>query len=317
MEVSDPKPGLAGDVRVVAYPSGQLSQFLGEVGDAVVAGGGTVVSDPREANAAIWCSHLPDGLPELFEAAPGVRWVQLPFAGVEVFLPAMDTERVFTCAKGVYGPNAAEFALGLLLAGFRGIGRYARASHFERLPSRSLRGAEILILGAGGIGGCLASLLAPLGARVTVASRSGRQVEGATSIPVSELDSVLPQADAVVVAVPLTEETTAMVDAAFLARMKPTAWLVSVARGKCVVTDDLVEALTAGRLGGAALDVTEPEPLPEGHLLWSLDNVIITPHVANTADISKGLIMELIEENTRRAVRGEPLTGVVDVAAGY
>jgi D-3-phosphoglycerate dehydrogenase len=132
-----------------------------------------------------------------------------------------------------------------------------------------------------------------------------------------ELPKVLSAADAVVLALPLTEATRGLIGAEQLAAMRPDAWLVNVGRGELVDTTALVEALSGGSIGGAALDVTDPEPLPEGHPLWALPNVILTPHVGATPPMSAGPFSHLLGENLRRWRAGEPLLGLVDADAGY
>ena len=127
----------------------------------------------------------------------------------------------------------------------------------------------------------------------------------------------LPGADLVVLALALTPDTEGMFTASEFSLMEDHAWIVNVARGRHVVTDDLVEALRAGTIGGAGLDVTDPEPLPDGHPLWSLPNCIITPHVGNTPEMAKPLLAARVTDNVRRFARGEELIGLVDVDAGY
>jgi phosphoglycerate dehydrogenase-like enzyme len=131
------------------------------------------------------------------------------------------------------------------------------------------------------------------------------------------LHEVLAESDAVVLALAMTPETHGIIDAAALAAMPDHAWLVNVARGPHVVTDDLVAALLAGTIGGAGLDVTDPEPLPEGHPLWTLPNAIITPHVGNTPAMAVPLLGARVTENVRRFATDEPLVGLVDANAGY
>ena len=132
-----------------------------------------------------------------------------------------------------------------------------------------------------------------------------------------DLDSVLPGADAVVLALALTDDTVGMFSRTQFELMERHAWIVNVARGRHIVTDDLVWALTTGQIGGAALDVTDPEPLPEGHPLWSMHNCFITPHVGNTADMVPALLSVRITDNVRRLARGESLDGLIDVDLGY
>lgn len=293
------------------------SRLAGALAHAVTAGGCVPTGDVSRAEGLVWCRSRPDGLAELLEAAPHLRWVQLPYAGIEAFGQLVDSARTWTCAKGVYGAAVAEFALGLILAGLRRIDRYAARRVWEPLPQQTLDGRHVAILGAGGIGLALTRLLLPFGARVSVVSRSGRPVEGATALPFSETADVLADADVVVLALPLVAETTGLVDAAFLSGMKRSAWLVNVARGRVVVTDDLVAALKDGVIAGAALDVTDPEPLPPGHALWKLPNAIVTPHVANTPETGTGSLMALVEENCRRLASGVELAGRIDPALGY
>jgi phosphoglycerate dehydrogenase-like enzyme len=133
----------------------------------------------------------------------------------------------------------------------------------------------------------------------------------------SQLDAAIPDADVVVIALALTQHTRGIVDAAFLSRMAAHAWLVNVGRGGHVVTDDLVAALLEQRIGGAALDVTDPEPLPQGHPLWSIPRCIITPHIGNTPEMGLPLIAARVRDNVARYVAGEPLVGLVDVELGY
>jgi len=133
----------------------------------------------------------------------------------------------------------------------------------------------------------------------------------------ADLHSVLPSADAVVLACALTPETQGLMSSRELALMKPDAWLVNVGRGRLIVTDHLVDALRERRIGGATLDVTDPEPLPKDHPLWTLDNCLITPHIGNTRAMAVPLLSERITTNCRLFASGEPLVGLVDVALGY
>jgi phosphoglycerate dehydrogenase-like enzyme len=281
--------------------------------DAALAGGAELVP-VQAADTVVWGggSVAPARLSELLaEHGDRIGWVQLPWAGVEPYLELLDDRRVWTCAKGAYGDDVAEMALSLVLAGFRGLVPYARATTW-RGPGelgRNLFGAHVCIVGGGGIAEQLLRLLDPFGCRVTVLRRRDNSVD--------RLDEVLPDADVVVLALALTPETEGLIDARRLALMPSDAWLVNVARGAHVVTDDLVAALAAGTIGGAALDVTDPEPLPDGHPLWSEPRCLITPHVANTSAMLRPRLAERITENVRRRTAGAPLLGIVDPAAGY
>ena len=286
--------------------------------DAVRASGANVGPLP-EADALIWADPQRSELyPELIATAPRVRWIQLPYAGIEPFAGYLDARFVWTCGKGVYAPPVAEHALALALAGLRGIGTYARADRWLEPIGRNLIGARVLILGGGGICRCLIDLLGPFGCDITVFRHRNEHIESARVITERrELDAALPEADVIVIALALTASTRGIVDAAFLSRMAKHAWLINVGRGGHVVTDDLEVALLEHRIGGAGLDVTEPEPLPQGHPLWSAPNCIITPHIANTPEMGLPLIAARVRENTARFLAGEPLIGLVDVALGY
>ena len=161
-------------------------------------------------------------------------------------------------------------------------------------------------------------LLRPFDCRVTVVRNRVTEMEGADDVvgPDRYVDA-LADADVVILALPLTPETEGMISRSELEQMPSHAWIVNVARGGHIVTDDLVWALQHGIIGGAALDVTDPEPLPAGHALWSLPNCIVTPHIANTPEMGLPLIAARVRANVERFVRGEPLLGLVDVASGY
>lgn len=303
--------------RIAVAPLGARSWLA----DAVVAGGGAL-AEPGEAEALVWAVPADAaGLAAALEANPGLRWVQLPWAGVEPYVEVIraHADRTWTCGKGVYAEPVAELALALLLAGRRGFGTYARATSWQPPQGENLLGARVVVLGAGGITESFLRLLAPFGCRTTVVRRAaGAPLAGADEVVGEEdLDRALTGADAVVLALALTPATEGILDARRLALLAPGAWVVNVARGRHIVTDDLVDALRGGRLGGAGLDVTEPEPLPEGHPLWSLPNVLLTPHVGNTPEMAVPLLSHRVTENTRRWLAGEPLLGPVDPAAGY
>lgn len=293
--------------------------------EAVAAGGGAV-SALDDANALVWTDPWdPGALRRVLERSE-IEWVQLPFAGIEAFVAAgvIDGERTWTCTKGVYGHTTAEHALALMLAAARRLHVHAGATEWEAVenpfarPERSLEGARVLLIGTGGIGSALVGMLAPLRAVVTAVNRSGRRLEGAGSTHViSELPALLPEAGFVVLAAALTEETRGLIDGRALTLMRPDAWLVNVARGGLVDTDALVRALQDGSIGGAALDVTEPEPLPANHPLWKLPNALVTPHVANTWSMAVPELAAMVRRNVERFGAGRPLEGVVDPALGY
>ena len=295
-----------------------------EMKAAVESGGGAISDDPEAADAVVWTiPGQAEQLKELLEKSPA-RWVQLPFAGIEAFFEAgaITDERTWSCTKGVYGPATGEHALALMLGVACALHTHARDRKWAEAgfgrPERRLAGATVVIVGTGGIGAFIARALAPLEAQVIGVNRSGKALDGAArTVTVDRLSEVVGDADYLVVAAASTPETRHLVDAALLARMKPDAWIVNVARGPLIDTDALVTALEDGKIGGAALDVTDPEPLPEGHPLWTMDNVLITPHVANTWDMAVPELLALIERNVAAFAAGRPLEGLVDASAGY
>jgi len=290
-----------------------------EIAVTVCRNGGALVG-PDEARVMVWQRHNGVGFAEWLAAAPQAEWVQLPSAGID-WLFDQDLYRpgiIWTCAKGAFGDAVAELALGLLIAGFRSIADYSRADSWLSERGRMLSGSQVAIVGAGGIATALLDRLRPLGAETWVVLRHLVPVPLADHVVTrDELVMVLRVVDAVVLAVPLTGATRGMIGASELGAMKAGAWLVNVGRGELVVTSALIEALARGSIGGAALDVTDPEPLPNGHPLWSLPNVILTPHVGATAALSAGPFASLFRENLLRWQAGEQLLGLVDPDAGY
>lgn len=286
--------------------------------DAVIDGGGEVVP-VSDAEALVWgAARDADGLGTILHDADHIRWVQLPFAGIENFVHLIDASRLWTCGKGVYAEPVAEMALTLALAGLRGFGTYARATKWSKPEGRNLLGTRVTILGGGGITEALIGLLRPFDCRVTVVRNRVCEMDGVDEVLQSDryLDA-LPDADLVVLALALTTETEGIIARPELEIMGDHAWLVNVARGRHVVTDDLVWALRNGVIGGAGLDVTDPEPLPEGHPLWTLPNCIITPHVGNTPEMAIPLLSERIATNVRAWANGEDLVGPVYPELGY
>ena len=291
--------------------------------EAVARGGGRI-AEPSEADGLIWTDpREPSGLKEMLATSPA-RWVQLPFAGIESFVAAgvLDPGRTWTCAKGIYGRACAEHALALMLAASRRIQVHARSKTWRQpgleSPERRFDGATVLIFGAGGIGRALIEMLAPFDMEVIAVNRSGNAIEGAdTTVPAEKLAEVVGEADYVVITAAFTAETRGAFDRSVFEQMRRGSWLINVARGGLVDTDALVAALEAGEIGGAALDVTDPEPLPDGHRLWELENVLVTPHIANTWAMALPELAALIERNVARFAAGEELEGLVDVELGY
>ena len=193
-----------------------------------------------------------------------------------------------------------------------------RTQTWGRQFADSLYDSKVLIYGGGGITQELLKLLAPFRAHVTVVRNRPDALIGAQrTVTFEQLDAELPKADLVILAAALTEQTHHSFNAARFKLMKPEAYLVNVARGPVVDTDDLVQALNSERIAGAAVDVTEPEPLPDGHPLWTAKNVIITPHTADTRKQVVRLFSERIREDVRAYARGTGWVGEVDPVLGY
>ncbi len=309
-------------VRVAVEPSGVRDWLRQAVLDA-----GAEIVPPEKAEALVWTAAGPDEgrdgpaqLRRLLDQHQHLSWVQLPWAGVEEYAAAgvLDHDRRWTCGKGVYADPVAEHALALALAGLRELARFARARSWGDQAGISLMGGATTIFGGGGIARSLIALLQPFGCHITVVRRGDAPIEGADRVlPYEQRYEALRGADVVFLALALTPETEQLIGEVELELMEPHAWLVNVGRGAQVVTADLVTALRGDVIGGAALDVTDPEPLPDGHPLWDLPNCLVTPHTANTEDMAKPLLGGRITENVRRYAAGEPLLGMVDPDAGY
>ena len=284
-----------------------------------VSDGGAVVGDLAEARALVWADpQAVDAFPEVIASAPNVEWIQLPYAGIEPFARHLDGRFTWTCGKGVYAEPVAEHVIALALAGLRGLARYVPATSWKGPVGRNLLGATITVIGGGGITESLLRLLGPWNTTVRVVRRHPAPMTGAASVVGSgQLIDAVRDADVVVLACALTKETVGIVDASVLAAMQPHAWLVNVARGAHVVNEDLLTALRDRSIGGAALDVTDPEPLPDDHPLWAEPRCIITPHVANTPEMGLPLIAARVRDNVERWVAGRDLLGPVDVGLGY
>jgi len=301
------------EIKLAVEPDNWRREKLVE---AVVTAGASV-SPIEEASGLIWADpSRPELLPNLL--ASNLEWVQLPFAGIEPFLPMLDDQRIWTCGKGVYSQPVAEHVLGSILALKRGFVTYARKQKWSGPIGETLFGAHVVILGAGGIADDLLPLLSAFDCETTVVRRSQEKKTTAThTATLDDISEILPSADVVVLALALTPATSGIVNSSFLELMSKGAILVNVARGKHVITSDLVGALRSGEILGAVLDVTDPEPLPEGHVLWSLDNCLITPHIGNTPEMGIELLASRVEENVRRYISGDPLLGQIDLELGY
>ena len=290
----------------------------------IVAKQGEIAKQAANVDAVIgFCT------PELFAAGKSIRWIQVTSAGVEscVGIPAVrERDILITNMQRIGGPIIAEHTIGMVLAFTRGIDLYVAAqprAEWRRAtpPGRMavVDGKTMLVVGLGGIGSEVAKRAHALGMKVTATRASGRtgpEFVSYVGLP-DELHKLAAEADFVVNTAPLTPQTTGIFDAAFFAKMKPSAYFINVARGRSVVTSALVDALNNKKIAGAGLDVTDPEPLPADHPLWKAPNVIITPHVANDSDLGFDAQLKVVQENLRRYLAGERMLSVVDVSKGY
>ncbi|WP_177154438.1 2-hydroxyacid dehydrogenase [Actinosynnema pretiosum] len=251
-------------------------------------------SDPREVLAQL----------------PNLRLVQLLSAGVERFLGLVPDGVLLSTCRGAHGGSTAEWAVGALLSLYRDFPvfqRLADAGRWEHHVTETLQDKRVLVVGAGDLGRQLQRRVEPFDATTTLVGRTAR--EGVRAM--SELPDLLPHHDVVVLVVPLTSETDGMVDAEFLARMPDGAVLVNAARGRVMDTDALVAELVSGRLR-AALDVTEPEPLPQGHPLWTAPGLFLTPHVAGSCTGHTERAYAVVRAEVERFARGEQPANVVN-----
>jgi len=268
---------------------------------------------------------------EILAAARGLHWVQTFSSGVERCLanPGMrQGSKLLTNGQRIGSPALAEHAIAMMLALARGLDVY-HSNQLNGVWQRNielgsgefldLEGRTVLVVGLGGIGTQTAKRAHGLGMRV-VATRGSRR-EGPAYVEyvglADEMSELAASADVVINTAPLTERTRGIFNAEFFTVMKPTAYFISVGRGASTVTSDLVAALEKGEIAGAGLDVTDPEPLPEGHPLWTMPRVIISPHAAGRSDRSRDRLFLLVEENLRRYVAGEPMLSVVNIERGY
>jgi phosphoglycerate dehydrogenase-like enzyme len=263
------------------------------------------------ARAQVWVPAGGSGIPDGFlDGLPDLQLVQLMSAGAEKFAGRLPQRVVLCNARGAHTPATAEWAVAAALAAQRGIPHFTReqdAGRWSFGTEHSMVGAKVLVVGAGDIGQLIGRMLAGFDVDLTYVARTARDGVRATA----DLPELLPAADVVVLIVPVTDETVGMVDADFLAAMKDGALLVNAARGVVVDTDALLAELTAGRLR-AALDVTEPEPLPEGHPLWSAPGLLLTPHVAGAVPDTNARAAAAVADQLQRVLAGQPLVNVVD-----
>jgi phosphoglycerate dehydrogenase-like enzyme len=240
---------------------------------------------------------------------PNLKVVQTMTAGFDRVRPHVPPGAVLCNARGVHDASTAEWVVGAAISALRQFPYFATEQAAGRWSYRftdCLAGKTVLIVGYGSIGHAVERRLAGFDVQVSRVARSAR--DGVS--PVTDLPGLLPTADVVILLAPVTPETVGMVDANFLASMKDGALLINAARGVLVVTDDLVAEVSSGRLS-AAMDVTDPEPLPPGHPLWSLPNVLITPHVGASTPYSGLMAVRFVREQAERYVAGQPLANVI------
>jgi phosphoglycerate dehydrogenase-like enzyme len=293
--------------------------------DAVVAGGGDVVPLSDETRGIVWVSNeRPEELATALAEHPGIGWVQLPWAGVDTFSDilagfAKGAGPLVTSAKGAYSEPVAEQAVALSLALLRGYPQRAVSTSWAQTSTGlSIYGRNVLIVGAGGIAHEIIRLLSVFDVAVTVVRRAPGAVDGAAlTVTADRLHDVLPDADVVILAAASTTGTARMFTASEFSLMKRDAVFVNIARGALVDTDALVHALGSGEIAGAGLDVTDPEPLPDGHPLWNVPNCLITSHSADTPPMTAPLLAHRITSNVRAFLGDGRFVGIVDPAEGY
>jgi phosphoglycerate dehydrogenase-like enzyme len=274
-------------------------------------------------------------IPAVVNAGKNLQWIQLWSAGADPCAGAIAASGrpvLLTNAQALYGPQIAEHAMAFIFALVRRLNVYRDEQRAQQwsLPIGDVRavtglgiyeleGKNLLVIGLGGIGTEVARRAHAMGMRVRATRNTGR--EGPDYVEyvglANEAVELTKWADIVVNCTPLTPDTRGMFNIAFFSAMKPSAYFINVGRGESVVTADLVKALEARRIAGAALDVTDPEPLPRNHPLWSMPNVILTPHNAVASDLVQTRALTLAAENLRRYLRGDRLVSVVDVKRGY
>lgn len=279
------------------------------------------VVDPREEvpasveEVAFYVTPYAMG-PEVGDVLPRMRAlevVQLLSAGVDNVRGRVPDGVALCNGRGIHDTSTAELTLALILSSLRGVPDFVRqqdAGVWQRPWRPALADKRVLVIGHGAIGRAVEDRLLPFETEVVRVARTARTDDRGVVHGFEELPALVPEADVVVLIVPLTEQTRGLVDADFLARMKPGALLVNVARGAVVVTDDLVAALHEERIM-AALDVVDPEPLPPGHPLWSAPGVLIAPHVGGASSAMWPRAYRLVREQLERFAAGEPLHNVM------
>ncbi len=265
------------------------------------------------------------GIADFRKAAPRLRWVQLTHAGAErVDANLIEQGVTFTTAGGLAATPIAEYVLSCMLMlakGWPDLIRSQEKHEWRRFMPQELYGKTVGIVGMGYIGSEVARLAKAFGCRVLGIRRSfdrrGLDSVADEAVPPSQLSDLLEESDFVVIAAPLTPETRGMIGRTQLDVMKPTAFLINIARGALVDQEALIQALKSGTIAGAGLDVFTPEPLPADSELWDLPNVLISPHISGGTPIYNQRATDIFIANLRRFLAGEQLVNVVDPARGY
>ena len=284
--------------------------------------------DSAQKEDALWADIILGQVkPEWLAECSRLKWLQTGSAGVEHFLKpgTLPQSVILTNSTGAYGLAIAECMLGMLLSIQKKLALYRDEQNrhkWKPLGSvTSIYGSTVLVLGMGDIGGEFAMRCKAMGAHVIgVRRQNADKPEYADELYLTEeLDKLLPRADVVAVTMPGTKETRGMISRQRIQAMKDGAILLNVGRGYIVDTDALCDALESGKLMGAGLDVTDPEPLPENHPLWAMPDAVITPHVSGNYSLEEtyNRIMKIFIENLGRYYRGEELMNIVDREAGY
>ncbi|MFE5508072.1 D-2-hydroxyacid dehydrogenase [Amycolatopsis japonica] len=276
------------------------------------------------ADAFFVYDFLSTAVPGAWHAADRLRWLHIASAGVDpVLFPGLqESDVVLTNSRGVFDGAIAEYVLGVVLAFAKDFARswdLQKQRQWKHRESERISGRRVLVVGTGPIGRSIARMLRAAGMSVAGVGRRPREGDPdfGDVYASSELPRHLPGADYVVAVAPLTEQTKGMFDAEAFAAMKPGSRFVNVGRGELVVTSDLIAALRDGSLGGAALDVFDTEPLPVDSPLWTMENVLISPHMSGDFVGWRNTLVEVFADNFRRWRAGEPLRNVVDKQLGY
>ena len=264
--------------------------------------------------------------PKLLPTARKLQWMQITWAGADRYTKNFPEGVILTNASGAFGRIISEYTLGMILSQYKQLHKYyvnqSRKVWADLGAERSLLNKRVVILGTGNVGGSIAQKLHAFGTYNIGINRSGKCSEHFDEAhPLEELDTLLPQADIVVGALPRTPHTQGLFDYRRMQLIPKDALLVNVGRGTMIVTKDLETLLAEGHFSGVVLDVMDPEPLPESSTLWTCDRVLLTPHISGIGfdhePVTEQHIWDICRENLQKFAAGEPLSHVVNVAAGY